>query len=564
MNRESYSRIPPVGAFALALAQALALWLLHQAIEDQTWPATNAGLLLGVYLVVIFVPLTLLVLWSLRSKNILWLSTVAMGIFLLWTASKSFIDLNSLGLSIALDEDRIAGFLLPWTIAWLITLPMLRTGLETTLTHMPYSALFRNTWRSYLTLAESALFTGVFWLLLLLWAALFQTLGNDFFRMIFTDQRFAYPATTLTFAAATQLIGQKDRFIDGVLDQVLGLLKWLLPLAGIIVVVFSLALLPKLPSLVVSQERIVDSAILLALVAATLLLFNAAYREGGVEPGYGHLLQQALRVVPPLLTLIALTALYSVGLRWLDVGLTPPRYWGLVTAIFAALYSMGYAYASVRTGPWMQAIQKVNRNVSAILLATLLLSLTPIADPLRLSVASQLQRALNAETADTQTSALVFLRFESGQLGRKALDDISSGRSLASSPDRVMTLRSQAAEIAGLGEKPLTTLVNDLEDAIARYPIWRAKLEVIPVETVIPPSLEDALRTEFMRSPSANKWQDNDPSPSLAFLDLDGDSTNEAILFFGSTGGSSSYLKSYRVFRLSDDHWQPLSSGSLR
>ena len=398
LRSESFSK----GALVLALIQALALWWLHQSIDSGAWPASAPGGLFAAYLVAVFLPLTLLVLWAHRHDRVLWVSGVAVAAFLAFTGYGSFGE-------ISLEEDRIAGFLLPWAVAWLIALPMLRARLETGQWRTPYAVLFRSAWRSYLTLAESALFTGAFWLLLLLWAALFETLGNDFFKTVFSDPRFVYPATTLAFATATQIIGSSDRFIDGVLDQLLGLMKWLLPLAGLIVIAFSLALLPKLPALLGSGERVINSAVLLALVAVTLLLFNAAYREGNLDPGYGNWLQQALRVVPPLLVLIALTALYSMSVRLIELGLTPARYWGLVTAIFAVLYAVGYAYASLRAGPWLGAISRVNFGVSVILLTTLLVSLTPIADPLRLSVASQLKRALAASTTD---AAIFALRFE--------------------------------------------------------------------------------------------------------------------------------------------------------
>jgi hypothetical protein len=45
-----------------------------------------------------------------------------------------------------------------------------------------YHALFANAWRNKLMLAEAALFTGLFWLLLFLRPMLFHTLGIDYFR----------------------------------------------------------------------------------------------------------------------------------------------------------------------------------------------------------------------------------------------------------------------------------------------------------------------------------------------------------------------------------------------
>jgi len=548
-SSESFSK----GALVLALLQALVLWWLHQSIDSGVWSSTVPGGLFAAYLVAAFLPLTLLVLWSHRRQRMLWISSAAMAAFLAFTGYGSFGEID-------LEEDRIAGFLLPWAVAWLIALPMLRARLDLGRWRTPYPVLFRSAWRSYLTLAESALFTGAFWLLLLLWAALFETLGNDLFKTIFSDPRFAYPATTLAFATATQIIGSSDRFIDGVLDQLLGLMKWLLPLAGLIVIAFSLALLPKLAALFGSGERVINSAILLALVAVTLLLFNAAYREGDVDPGYGHWLQQALRVVPPLLVLIALTALYSMNVRLVELGLTPARYWGLIAAIFAVLYSMGYAYASLRAGPWLAAISRVNFGVSVILLATLLISLTPIADPLRLSVASQLERALAASTADARASALQFLRFDSSERGRDALNAIIQGEVSAGDPVRTTVLREEARQLAAIESRKSLPKVDPAATP-ARYATWRSTLRVMPAETPISASLEEAIRNEFSLSASVLDPGGNAPAPQLVFVDLDGDGASEALLLAGTLRGTPQQLRDYRVFRAGDGAWSRWSRG---
>ena len=540
LRSESFSK----GALVLALIQALALWWLHQSIDSGAWPASAPGGLFAAYLVAVFLPLTLLVLWAHRHDRVLWVSGVAVAAFLAFTGYGSFGE-------ISLEEDRIAGFLLPWAVAWLIALPMLRARLETGRWRTPYPVLFRSAWRSYLTLAESALFTGAFWLLLLLWAALFETLGNDFFKTVFSDPRFVYPATTLAFATATQIIGSSDRFIDGVLDQLLGLMKWLLPLAGLIVIAFSLALLPKLPALLGSGERVINSAVLLALVAVTLLLFNAAYREGNLDPGYGNWLQQALRVVPPL---IALTALYSMSVRLIELGLTPARYWGLVTAIFAVLYAVGYAYASLRAGPWLGAISRVNFGVSVILLTTLLVSLTPIADPLRLSVASQLKRALAASTADARASALRFLRFDSSEHGRNVLNAIVRGEISADQPASAAALREEARLVVALESKKSPPKADPAATP-ARYAAWRSTLRVIPADTPISPSLEAAIREEFSLSASVLDPGGNAPAPQIVFVDLDGDASPEALLWAGTLRGDPQRLRDYRVFCDGQSAW---------
>jgi hypothetical protein len=318
-----------------------------------------------------------------------------------------------------------------------------------------------------------------------------------------------------------------------------------------------------LPALLGSGERVINSAVLLALVAVTLLLFNAAYREGNLDPGYGNWLQQALRVVPPLLVLIALTALYSMSVRLIELGLTPARYWGLVTAIFAVLYAVGYAYASLRAGPWLGAISRVNFGVSVILLATLLVSLTPIADPLRLSVASQLKRALAASTADARASALRFLRFDSSEHGRNVLNAIVRGEISANQPANTAALRDEARRVAALESKKSPPKADPAATP-ARYAAWRSTLRVIPAETSIGPSLEAVIREEFSLSASLLDPGDNAPAPQLVFVDLDGDGVSEAFLLAGTLRGTPQHQRDYYVFRDSGGVWSRWSRGTWR
>ena len=61
---------------------------------------------------------------------------------------------------------------------------------------------FTNAWRNKLMLAEAVLFTGLFWLLLFLWQALFHLLGIDYFRNLFEEPIFIYPPLGLSTSRA--------------------------------------------------------------------------------------------------------------------------------------------------------------------------------------------------------------------------------------------------------------------------------------------------------------------------------------------------------------------------
>ena len=506
MNSPSSNSAPlPLARFALALLQAAALWGLHQSIEVGRWPATDPGWLLPAYLVSVLLPLTLLVLAEHWRTQTLWVSAAALTLVCVLAG-------HNIALGVRINADGIderypaafAGALLPVILAWLIALPWLRARLETGQWLPPYSELFRIVWRTCLSLAEAALFTLLFWALLALGAALLDTLGITLLKEWITDPRFAYPATTVAVALAIHLIGRTDRLIDGVLQQLLGLMQWLLPLAALIVIVFTFALLPRLPTLWVDGQRVMDSAWLLWLVAATVLLFNAAFSDGERPPVYGRWLALALRAVPPLLVVVAATALFSITVRVLDLGLTVPRYWALVTAMFALLYSAGYAVAALRPGRWLAGMAPVNITLAVALVAVVLLSLTPPANPLQLAIRSQTALAQSQNPA-AREGARAFLAFEGSE-----------------------------AE---------------------RYRVWRSTLRIMP-GAEIDPSLEARLREEFQRTPRLLAGPTKGPRPALLWLDMDSDGGRDALLVTGA--------KDYRLFTRSDAGWALQSGGWLR
>jgi len=151
-----------VFSLLLALLQALVLWGLHESLKVGSWPASDPVWLGALYPFVLWVPLTVLLLWSHWRERVLWLTAGALSLFLLWSGSHILAGITGPITSDKLEEDAIAGFVLPWMVAWLIAVPLLRARLEAGCWRAPYPVLFRGAARTYLTLAETALFTGFF------------------------------------------------------------------------------------------------------------------------------------------------------------------------------------------------------------------------------------------------------------------------------------------------------------------------------------------------------------------------------------------------------------------
>lgn len=547
-------RGPAWGALVLAGLQALALWALHRAIKSGQWPADAPQVLLPAVLLALWVPLSLQVLWAYRAQPLMW-RAVALGA-VIFAVSGVYVG----GMMVAAEAQRAAGRFalwpwlagcLPYALAWSIAIPWLRSRLESGRWSAPYATHFQSSWRIALTLIEATLFVVFFWALLGLWGLLFNGLGLPFFQTLFSDPRFAYPATALALAAALQLIGQSDRMVDAVLHQLLSLLKWLAPLAACILVLFSVALLPRLGAWLNEGTRAVDSRWSLWLVAACVLLLNAAYQDGARGAPWGPRLSWLMRGVPWCMAWVSAIALWSLCMRIGQYGLTESRVWGVVTASFGLAYAIGYSWAAWRKDPWMGAMGMVNMIIALALLAVLVSSVTPVAHPLRLEVASQRARAQSAVSPTQREQHLRHLRFESGPTGLRALQQLVEMTDAQGGSDAL-----RAAASAVLAWPDADRWARPGVAPVARpYEAWRKTVRVVPPAVTLPPGLEEALRARHASQPYPLQG-DGSASPVLLLSNLDDDPASEALLVFRD--------RRYLLWAQRAGRWQLMSQGSLQ
>jgi hypothetical protein len=535
----------PAPILAIAAAQGLVLYGLHLAIEGKFWPATQLALLPPLYLLALLLPLTAQLLIRHRHDRALWLGLAVMGVVLAAIGAYFGAALVPGAATVAAQPDLIIASALPLLVLWLVSSAFLRARLESGHWRPPYPALFAAAWRNKLTLLEAGVFVALFWGLLLLWGALFNTLQIYFFRELFTTPLFIYPATALALGFALHLIGSIDRLVDVLLTQVLNLLKWLAPLAGLIVALFAIALLPRLPDLFANAQRPLSAVALLWIVALTLLLLNAAYQDGRAERPWGSALSTAMRIVPPLMLVIALTALYAVWVRIDSVGFTVSRYWGLVTAAMATTHALAYAWAALRGGPWMQGISRANPLLAAVLCATLLLSLSPLLSPYRLSAASQGRIALTTQDLNQRDSALSYLRFNAGEPGLEQLRTLAARTGSA----------QDVAFAAVAGEWLRRPAYWEMRELQPEYTPWREALRVYPTDRALPSELEAPLRAAVEKSALLQQFAGTPTAiPAALWVDLAGDAELELLV---------TTYNDYLLFTRRDSTWVEHSRGSL-
>jgi hypothetical protein len=184
----------------------------------------------------------------------------------------------------------------------------------------------------------------------------------------------------------------------------------------------------------------------------------------------------------------------------------------------------------------------INLVMALALLAVLLASLTPLVDPLRLSVDSQARRALSVEDDKAQEAALRFLGREAGASGRARLDRIAR---LSDAEGGSAALRAAALT----AQQPTDPRGDDFDD-------WLSRIERLPASApvaALEPGLQTALRTTRDKDATLGAVR----RMMLLRTDLDADGVPDALLVDDD-------LNHYWLFKDgAGDAWTLRSSGRL-
>jgi hypothetical protein len=523
---------------AAAVLQGWSLYGLHHAIQSEHWPAQSPPILLALYALAIFIPLTIQFLAQHTQQRSVWIlaGAVAVAFFYFgWHTGAAVMDADS---ERFVSSGRWFPLAFVLAVLWLMLLPFLQARVIEGHWRTRYELLFASAWNNKLVLAEAALFTVLFWLLLVLWAQLFEMLGIGFFEELFEEPIFIYPVTSLVFGAALHLIGSIERLTSVVLQQILSVLKWLALLASLILVLFTLALALKLPTMIASGQRAIGAEWLLGLVAVTVLLVNAAYRDGSVEQPYPRAIGMLLRFAVPLTVVISLTALYALYLRVDSYGFTVERVWGFIVAAAACVYSVGYAVASRTKTPWMAGIARINVFAAWFLIAVISLALTPILSPHRIAANSQFELA-KVERSEQPTqrydTPMRYLKNNAGRYGRRRLEALAN---LQDHP-RAAEIRADAAAVLKEDRWAATPLPSQASDRLAQMVLF-------PSEREIDAGLKERLRIDLANAQIGYTFHANGPLAGV-FVELDG---NEGDEFVVVAGGNAS------VYQMREQGWQ--------
>lgn len=519
------ARTAAAARLAIGLSQGIVLFLLQHADEGKVWPATAPTLYAPLLLCVLMVPLIPLSALSAmrRSALLAWSAAAAalvavMAIHAAWAGAAP----GRLGAGPLSPPVFVAAAALLF-IAHHLVQPAEAAGKPVA----PYADYFDLVGTNAVRLFLSLAFTGAFWLLLFLAGALFKLIGVEAIQKLIGETAFAFPATGLMFAAAVhmavQLTEARAGLVRGVRTVGLVLLAWLLPLMVVIAGGF-LASLP-FTGLAPLWSTKAAASLLLSAAAALIILINAAYQDGLEPPN--PILRWSARAASLLLIPIVILAAYALWLRIHQYGLTPDRVMATTYLIVAVGFTTGYTLAATRPGAWMKPLERTNLVMAAISVVLLIALFTPIADPARLSVASQVKRLesgkVSAEKFDFQ-----FLRFESNRYGRLALERLKDSRE----PE----IARRAREMSGLNARPAPRL--DKPDFLG--------VSVYPAGAKLPDSF---VRQDWDANPRSDCVGPGSVCKALV-LDVDGDGVPEVLLGVGDI---------FDVFRWDGGHWKRIA-----
>jgi hypothetical protein len=545
MQTSSITFSSTAARLVIGLAQGIALHLLYLAAEKGVWPATHGMVFAPLLLIAWFVPVILLLgLGNMRLRTL-----VAWGIAVtLLLGGLAVHDIARGGE--ASDSYWIWGvhaagaprlfpspILVPFiTIGLFIAQALIVAGDADRKLIAFYHRHFDAAWKHGVQLALAGVFVGVFWLLLWLGAGLFKLINIEFFARFIEHRWFALPVTTLALACAIHVTDVRAGIVRGMRTLILILASWLLPLLVLIVAGF-LASLPFTGLAPLWSTRFA-TALLLTAAAALVVLVNAAYQDGDGEHAPPRLIRYAGSLAALTLTPLVAIAGYALALRVEQHAWTTDRIVAAACVLVGACYALGYGWAVLRRGAWLKPIEACNIATAFVVLGVLLALFTPLADPARISVASQLARLETGKVAADKFD-FAYLRFQGARYGMAALERL---KDTAEGPNSEVIRRGAAQALA------------------QKYPGERSVVEATPEQrsaniTVYPATrtLPDAFLKQNWGANQSSSWSlpqclvEDTSKCEAHFLDLDSDGTDEILLIDLSRPWVA------RVFKQADD-----------
>jgi len=339
---------------------------------------------------------------------------------------------------------------------------------------IPYADLFELAWHNALCLLLALIFTGIGWAILMLGAELFALVDITVFRELVRSEPFVRPASSVLFMLGMLIARSQHKPVQMLRQILFALCKGLLPVVAAIAVLFAASLL--FTGLEPLWQTGHAAGILTLLIALLVLLTNAVWQDGHAGASrpapYARFLRWLVELGLLILPVYATLTLVALGLRIDQYSWTVGRVFGVLVALLASGYALGYAAAVLRGWPkraetsgWLAPIAPVNQALSWTIILLAVLVNTPVLDAYRISAASQVAR-LRADMTLLDGEVLRYLRFGNGRRGYEALQALRDDPAMASTPATVWD--------SSRNENVPAMALAVIDDMLARSSRWQS------------------------------------------------------------------------------------------
>ncbi|MCG7537048.1 DUF4153 domain-containing protein [Pseudoalteromonas sp. OOF1S-7] len=435
----------------VALLQSFLLIILHQSVEFTFWPGQSPHWLFAAYSLAVFLPSTLIYSSFTQLKRAFY---IQLGIYaLLFTLCGYYVGSQLLPERAPLPSQAWPYPLIIF-LASVLLVPWITQN--TPKRWLPdYDTLSHAMGRFLLVFVAAQCFTLTVFMLLTLWAGLFEVIEISFFSELFSEPWFYYPVITLSQAIGVIQARSRSNLASQLFAICRNFATLLLPVLVAVALLFIIAVLfSELETLWKNG----GSALIFVLVGAIVLCLNLSGEVLSQRLWYRYFIALGLMLLPCYLALSG----WGLHLRIEQYGLSLARLWALLIALVSMVVCMSYVWLLMtHKTRWHTRLSTVNRPVILCLLSLLIVTQTPLLDFRGLSVTSQIKRLKTGVTqaADFDPRYLVN---ELGKQGLQALEILQQDVSDEQLKRRIDT--ALALETQPLTSQTLLALIEMSED----------------------------------------------------------------------------------------------------
>jgi hypothetical protein len=506
----------------IGLLQGLILYFIYQAGENKIWHAGNSSLFAALLLVMTITPVLLISALGHVPMRTLWRWLLpAAGVL----ALLGFYDIWSNTGAPYWDTPKTPDAArYPSPILWvhavagiLIAHTLIIAGAAAGRRMASYHDIFETASKLLIQFAFAVVFVAISWLVLVLGGELFNLIKLEFLKKLLLESWFVIPVITFAFAYALHITDVRPAIVRGIRSLVLVLLSWILPIAVLLIGGFLLALpFTGLGALWATKSA---TALLLAASAVLVVLINAAFQDGESAQEVAAPIRFSARIAAVLLLPLVIIAAYALSLRVGQYGWTVDRLVAAFYLLMAASFAIGYFWAAMSGSPWLARVAKVNVVAAFILLILMLAIFSPLLDPARISVNSQMAQLASgkipADKFDYQ-----YLRFEGKRFGSEALKELAARKS---GKDAALIARKAQAAL-DKDTRWQTPVATDKTALAANITVW-------PKGAVLPASfLEQDWKKINQDYSMPECLRDRSATCDGILLDIDADGRTEVII----------------------------------